>query len=48
MQPLAIDLYGVTPELLQPTDNPALTAMVEEVINPSRPIADSAEFDNKL
>jgi hypothetical protein len=48
MQPLAIDLQGVTSDLLHPTDNPVLAAAVEEAINPSHPIADGAGFDNKL
>jgi hypothetical protein len=46
MQPLSIDLQGVTSELLQPTDNPALTDAMQEAINPTYPLADGAGFEN--
>jgi hypothetical protein len=48
MQPLVIDLQGVTPDLLQPTDNPVLKGALEEAINPTCSIADGATFQNKL
>jgi hypothetical protein len=48
MQPLTIDLQGVTIGLLQPIDNPALTSVVEEVIDQTHPKVDSAGFDNRL
>jgi hypothetical protein len=48
MRPLIIDLQGVTPDLLQPTDNPVLTAAVADAINPVRPMVDGASFENKL
>ena len=48
MRPLIIDLQSVTPDLLQPTDNPILAAAVEEAINPTHPMVDGASFENKL
>lgn len=48
MRSLTIDLRNVTPDLLQPTDNPVLTAAVEEAIKPARPMVDGAAFENKL
>jgi hypothetical protein len=42
-----IDLRGVTPDLIEPTDNPALTAALMEAIEPSQPMVDGAGFDNK-
>jgi hypothetical protein len=46
MQSLIIDLQGITPEHLRPTDNPVLTVAVEEAINPAPSIA--GDFDNKV
>lgn len=48
MQTLTIDLQAVTPDLLQPTDNPVLTGAIEEAISPTRSSADGAGFNNKL
>jgi hypothetical protein len=48
MHPLIIDLESVTPDLLQPTDNPVLTAAVGDANNPRRPMVDGAGFENKL
>jgi hypothetical protein len=42
-----IDLRGVTPDLIEPTDKPALTATLMEAIKPSQPMVDGAGFDNK-
>lgn len=48
MPPLAIDLRGVTPDLLLSADKPVLTEAVLEAISPTRPTRDGAGFDNKL
>jgi len=48
MPPLAIDLHGVTSDLLRPTDNPVLAGAVLKAINPKQPMSGGAGFDNKL
>jgi hypothetical protein len=47
MRPLTIDLRGVASGLL-PSDNPVLTAAVQEALDATRPMTDSAGFDNKI
>jgi hypothetical protein len=47
MQPLTIDLQGITSELVRLTDKPVLTGVVAEVIDPTLPITDGAGFDNR-
>jgi hypothetical protein len=48
MPPLAIDLHGVTSDLLLPTDNPVLADAVLKAIDPKQPMGGGAGFDNKL
>jgi hypothetical protein len=48
MQPLTIDLQGVTPGSPQLTDKPVLKAAIEKAINPKRSTLDGAGFNNKL
>jgi hypothetical protein len=48
MSQLAIDLHGITLDHLFATDNPTLTDAIREVISPTKALADSAGFDNKL
>ncbi|HEU5161306.1 MAG TPA: hypothetical protein VFU43_30215 [Streptosporangiaceae bacterium] len=48
MQPLTIDLQGITASLTKHTDNPVLAAAVEEAIDPTTLIADGAGFNNKM
>jgi hypothetical protein len=48
MQPLTIDLQGITTSLLEPTDNPVLATAVEEAIKPTNSMVDGRGFDNRL
>lgn len=48
MTPLGIDLRGITPDLLRPTDSSALTNAVQEAISPTRPMVDGGGFENKV
>jgi hypothetical protein len=47
MQPLTVDLHGITSDHLRLTDKPVLSAVVMEAIDPTRPIVDGAGFDNE-
>lgn len=47
MQSLTIDLKGITPDDLLPTDNSVLTDMVKEVINPTL-VIEVGPFENKV
>ena len=48
MQPLTINLQGVTTNLLQPTDTPVLAAAIEEATKPTHRMVDGRGFDNRL
>jgi hypothetical protein len=46
MPPLTIEIQGLAPDLLDPSDNPVLADAIQEAINPTRPMPDGAGFQN--
>jgi len=48
MPPFTIDTEGLTPDLLQPGDNPILVEALNEVINPGEPMLEDVGFENKI